>query len=356
MMGSFRFQTPYWFLLAPLALWAFWRAYHPRYRAAAMFSSLADLKDLPVTWMQKLKRALPWVYALGLALLIVALARPQAGVQESIVHTEGIAIEMLIDISGSMKAEDFELNGKSMSRVDTVKYVFEQFVEGIPDKGLSGRPNDLIGLVAFGGYPDSKCPLTLDHGALLDTLKSMDVIKLIFDRNGRPTNGDEQMTAIGDGLTLALDRLKSVEAKSKIVILLTDGDNDFGIVDPREAAKAAKAMGIKVYCIGIGHNGPVPFPYEDMYGQKHLDPNAVFPIDEELLKDIASTTGGRYWHASETEALTQVYADIDKLEKSKMDKLTYTEYSELYPWAALPGLALVLAVSFAGATRFRSLP
>ena len=354
-MGSFRFQNPYWFLLAPLALWAFWRAYHPRYRAATMFSSLADLKDLPVTFAQKVKRALPWVYALGLALLIVALARPQAGVEESIHRTEGIAIEMLIDVSYSMKAEDFQLEDKRLSRIQTVKYVFEQFVAGDRAKNLSGRLNDLIGLVAFGGYPDSKCPLTLDHGALLDVLHTLDIPNLIGNQRGEVTNEDEVQTAIGDGITAALDRLKSVSAKSKIVILLTDGGNDFGIVDPREAAKAAKALGIKVYCIGIGQNGPVMFPEPDEFGQIHYQ-QRTFDTDEPLLQDIAAITGARYWHASDTGALAQVYADIDKLEKSKVEELTYTEYSELYPWAALPGLALVLAVTVAGATRFRSLP
>jgi Ca-activated chloride channel family protein len=354
-MGSFRFESPICFLLLPLALYALWLAHRPGHKAAATFSSVADLKGLPVTLAQKVKRLLPWAYGCGLGLLIVGLARPQQGVTSSVIHSDGIAIEMLMDISGSMKAVDFQLDDKRISRVETVKHVFREFVEGSSDKKLKGRPNDLVGLVAFGGYADSKCPLTLDHGALLDVLKTLDVPRVIYDQNGQPINADEQQTAIGDGLSTALDRLKSVDAKSKVVILLTDGDNDFGIVDPREAAKAAKAMGIKVYCIGIGHNGPVPFPVEDGYGNVHLR-QAEFPIDEDLLKDIAATTGGKYWHASDVDALTEVYADIDKLEKSKVEQLTYTEYRELYPWAALPGMALVLLVSVGLATRFRSMP
>ena len=354
-MGGFRFQSPLWFALAPVLFWALWRAHHPRYRAAALFSSLADLKSLPVTLAQRIKRALPWIYGAAVLLLIVALARPQQGVQEWSHRSEGIAIEMLIDVSGSMEAVDYQFDDKRISRIEAVKHVFREFVEGDPDKNLVGRNNDLVGLVAFGGYPDSKCPLTLDHGALLDVLKSMGVPKVIRNAQGEPLNADELQTAIGDGLTLSLDRLKSIEAKSKVVILLTDGDNDFGIIDPREAAKAAKALGIKVYCICIGQNGPVPFPYQDEFGETHYA-QQVFPIDEPLLKDIAATTGGRYWHASDVGALTQVYADIDKLEKSKVEQLSYTEYRELYPWAALPGFALVFAVSAAMATRFRSLP
>ena len=354
-MGSFRFYSPFVLFLVPLALLALWRAHRSRTLAAVTFSSVADLKSLPVTLAQKFKRALPWIYGCGLSLLIVAVARPQQGVSSSVTRTDGIAIEMLIDISGSMKAIDFQLDDKSISRVATVKYVFEQFVEGSKDKGLGGRPNDLIGLVAFGGFADSKCPLTLDHGVLLDVLHSLDVPREIRNQRGETINGDELQTAIGDGLTTALDRLKSVDAKSKIVILLTDGDNDFGIVDPRDAAQAAKALGFKVYCIGIGHSGVVPVPVEDEFGNTHLV-KAQFHIDEDLLRDIAKTTGGKYWHASDVDALTQIYAEIDKLEKSKVEQMTYTEYRELFPWLALPGLFLIVAVSLAGATRFRSLP
>ena len=354
-MGSFRFYSPFVLILVPLALLALWRAHRSRYAAAVTFSSLADLKSLPVTLAQKFKGTLPYIYGLGLSLMIVAVARPQQGISSSVTHTDGIAIEMLIDISGSMKAIDFQLNDKSISRVETVKYVFEQFVEGSKDRKLTGRPNDLIGLVAFGGYADSKCPLTLDHGVLLNVLHSLNVPREIRNQNGETINGEELQTAIGDGLTTALDRLKSIDAKSKIVILLTDGDNDFGIVDPRDAAQAAKALGYKVYCIGIGHDGVVPVPVEDGYGNTHLV-QARFHIDEDLLRDIAKITGGKYWHASDVDALTQVYAEIDKLEKSKVEQLTYTEYRELYPWLALPGLFLVVMVSLAGATRFRSLP
>jgi Ca-activated chloride channel family protein len=166
---------------------------------------------------------------------------------------------------------------------------------------------------------------------------------------------EEDETAIGDGLTLALDRLKAVDAKSKVVILLTDGDNNAGIVDPHDAALAAKAMGVRVYTIGVGHNGPVPFPQDDGFGNVHLV-SVEFPIDEDLLKFMASTTGGKYWHASDVKALTDVYAEIDSLEKSKVEQLTFMEYRELYPWLLIPGLALLFGVNVLGATRFRTLP
>lgn len=356
-MDSFRFFSIYWFALLPVAAAAFWLAYRPRNRPAAIFSSIADLKSLPVTAAQRIKRVLPYLQGFGALLLIGALARPQQGKSESVQNREGLAIEMTIDVSGSMQALDFQLNDESIDRIGAVKHVVTEFVEG---KGkLPGRPNDAIGLVAFGGFADSKCPLTLDHGALLDMVKSLQIPKPVWDKHGNVLNlqslQEESQTAIGDGMTLALDRLGMIEAKSKIVILLTDGTNDAGVVEPRDAALVAKALGIKVYCICVGRNGPVPFPVEDAFGNRVLQSQS-FPIDEELLRYIADTTGGKYWHATNLESLADVYAEIDKLEKSKVENLTYTEYREFFPYLALPGLVLIFSISMLNATRFRSLP
>jgi Ca-activated chloride channel homolog len=152
-----------------------------------------------------------------------------------------------------------------------------------------------------------------------------------------------------------VDRLRNVTAKSKVIILLTDGDNNAGVIDPREASRIAKQLDIRVYSIGVGTNGDVPFPVEDMFGQTQII-RRKFRIDEELMKEIADVTGGKYFNASSTEALTQVYAEIDKMEKSKVEETKFTEYTELYLWAALPGVALLLAVNFLSATRFRALP
>jgi Ca-activated chloride channel family protein len=358
-MNAFRFYSPLWFILSPLAIAAVWYAWHPRRRAAAVFSSLQDLKSLPVTMAQRVRKTLPFFYGLGLVLIIGALARPQQGRSESRKSTEGIAIELVIDVSGSMKAIDFQLQGENISRLSAVKHVVSQFVEGSKESGLPGRHSDLVGLVAFGGFADSKCPLTLDHGALLDIVRTLEIPKPIRDRRGNIINQDtlreELATAIGDGVSLAVDRLRGVTAKSKVVILLTDGDSNAGVIEPREAANIAKELGIKVYSIGIGTNGEVWVPEEDAFGQTVMQ-RAMFRIDEKLLKDIADTTGARYFHASSTEALTQVYAEIDKMEKSKVEESMYTEYTELYLWLALPGIALVLSVGFLSATRFRALP
>ncbi|MGD0088776.1 MAG: VWA domain-containing protein [Planctomycetota bacterium] len=357
-MEGFRFCSPLWFILAPLALAVVWWSWHPGRRAAVVFSSLADLKTLPVTTAQRVRRLLPWAYGVGLLLLVAALARPQQGKSEARLHTEGIAIEMVVDVSGSMEALDYEINGEPASRVSAVKHVFREFVLGSKSSGLHGRPNDLIGLVAFGTYADSQCPLTLDHGALADIAESLGPAKPIRDRRGNLINKDwreEDNTAIGDGLTLALDRLRNITAKSKVEILLTDGGDNASVVEPHEAAKMAQKLGVKIYTIGFGHPGIVPFPQEDDFGHRVLV-QAQFPLDERLLREIAETTSGQFFYADSTKKLEEIYAQIDQMEKSKVEETQYTEYTELYLWLAAPGLALLMVAGFLGATRFRALP
>jgi Ca-activated chloride channel family protein len=338
---------------------ALWWRYRPRSRPAAVFSSVTDLRGLPVTTAQRLRRFLPYLYGLGLCLAIAGLARPQAGKAESRISGQGIAIELVIDISGSMEAIDFQLAGKDVSRLQAVKHVIEEFVLGSRSSGLSGRTDDLIGLVAFGGFADSKCPLTLDHGALVDIVQGLEIPRPIRDSQGRVINvqglQEELATAIGDGVALGVDRLRGAKAKSKVLILLTDGDNNAGVVDPREAARIALESSIKVYTIGIGRNGTVPIPQEDEFGNRVLVP-ARFRIDEELLREMAQTGKGRYFHASDSEGLAEVYAEIDKLEKSQLEETKYSEYTELYPWVAGTGLVLILAIGVLTETRFRSLP
>ena len=166
---------------------------------------------------------------------------------------------------------------------------------------------------------------------------------------------EELATAIGDGVAAAVDRLRGAKAKSKVLILLTDGDSNAGVVDPREAARIAAESGLRLYTIGIGRSGTVPFPQEDEFGNKVLVP-AQFRIDEELLREMAQTGKGQYFHASDSEGLAQVYAEIDKLEKSEFEETKYSEYTELFGWFAGSGLALVLLVGILTETRFRSLP
>ena len=358
-MDAFRFYSWLWLLLIPAILLLGWLRTRRRIRPAVIFSSIADLKGLPVTLLQRIRRLMPLVYGLGLCLVILALARPQSGKSESRVTGEGIAIELVLDISGSMEAIDFQLEKKDVSRLEAVKHVIGEFVLGSRSSGLPGRRDDQVGVVAFGGFADSKCPLTLDHGALVDIVRALEVPKAVRDRKGRVINSqslqEDMATAIGDGLALGVDRLRGTKAKSKVVVLLTDGDNNAGAIEPREAAQIARASGIKVYTIGIGRNGVVRVPQEDEFGQRVLVP-AQFRIDEDLLREMASTAGGEYFHASDSAGLGKVYAQIDRLEKSEFNETKYSEYTELFSWFAGPGLALVLAVGVLNETRFRSLP
>ncbi len=356
-MTGFRFQSPLWMLLLiPLLVLGLWAIRRQR-RVAVLYSDTSILSQLPLTMALRLKRLLPWVRLLGLALVIVALARPQRGREEFRIRTEGIAIQMCIDRSGSMQAVDFRLDGRQANRLAAVKSVFRDFVTG---KGkLRGRPDDLIGLVAFGGYADSKCPLTLDHGALLEVLKTIEIPEPIYDSHDRIINRglleEELKTAIGDAVTLAVDRLKDVKAKSKVIILLSDGEQTAGVVDPPEAAQTAETFGIKIHSIGIGTTGWAPVPVEDIFGRKVLRRQPV-RLDEATLTMLAETTGGRYFNAKDTTALENVYAEIDKLERTLSEGRLYTEYRELYQYAMFLGLGLILAEILLVSTRFRSLP
>ncbi len=345
MMG-FRFQDPLWLLLlVPLLAIGWWNS--RRQPAAAVYSNIDVLKTLPCTAAQRVRRLLPWVALLGLGLVTVALARPQQGREEFRARAEGIAIEMCIDRSGSMNTKDFELGGEPISRLEMVKKLFRQFVKG--GDGLAGRQDDLIGLVDFGGFAEAKCPLTLDHAALEQLLDTVDIARPMIDSSGNMVNRnllqEDQSTAIGDALALAVDRLKESKAKSKIIILLSDGASNSGIMSPEEAAGIAKTFGIKVYTIGIGTvSGSLPMQAVDT------------DLDEETLRMIADTTGGQYFNAQNSESLKQIYATIDKLEKSASEGRRYTQYGELYESWLWPGLALLLAQVVLVSTRFRTLP
>ena len=356
MMG-FRFQNPMWLLtLVPLIVVGLLVLRRQR-NVAVLFSDVGLLRALPKTFALRIKRAVPWLRILGLALVIVALARPQEGNDEYRIQTEGIAIQMCIDRSGSMQAMDFQLDRQRVNRLTAVKDVFRDFVAG--EDELPGRPDDLIGLIAFGGYADAKCPLTLDHGALLQVLDQVQIPEPIRDRQGHVINQrlleEEMSTAIGDAVVLGVDRLKDAKAKSKVLILLSDGENTAGVVEPAEAAETADTFGIKIYTIGVGSTGMAPFPQIDAFGREFLTRRPV-KLDEETLKMLATTTGGEYFHAGNTEALKNVYAEIDQLEKTLSEGRLYTEYRELYQYAMFSGFGLILLHILLVCTRFRSLP
>ncbi|MBR2693240.1 MAG: VWA domain-containing protein [Thermoguttaceae bacterium] len=341
--SSFRFQTPLaLLLLIPIALLAR-KIVAPRRREAFLFSSLTVFGPMPRTWATRLSPAVRALVPLGLVLSAVALARPQWGEQESRVENEGIAIAICLDRSGSMRNDDFVLDGRRVERFDAVKKIFNDFVLG--DGKFSGRPNDKIALVVFGGYVDSLCPLTLDHEALAEMLRTVHVPNPPVNRLGQPVPDqlfqEESATAIGDALAAAVGRLKESDAESRVIILLSDGVQNVGAVTAEEAAELAKTLGIRIYTIGIGTRG-TPF-----------DP---LDFDEETLRGVAEITGGAYYSAEDTETLDRVCREIDKLEKSPYDERAYTLYRELYGWFLFPGIVSILLGIVLRTTRFRSLP
>ncbi|GAB4423505.1 MAG: VWA domain-containing protein [Bacteroidia bacterium] len=303
-------------LVVPLlfVLWQVWR-----YRQLYPTLRLPVLEGLrgharPVRGM--VKKHLYLLRVLSVAALIVALARPQQTFREERVDTEGIDIVLSIDISGSMKALDFKPD-----RLGAAKDKAREFIEG--------RPHDRIGLVVFAGESFTQCPRTTDHTMLTRLLNEVDESML------------EQGTAIGMGLATAVNSLKDSEAKSKLIILLTDGVNNSGFIDPLTAAEAARQYDIRVYTIGVGKNGLAPFRMQDFFGNERIHQQEV-RIDEELLKDIARQTGGKYYQVSNTQALGEVYQEIDQLEKTRIEVTRISRQSEAFHWFVIVGGLLFL--------------
>lgn len=299
------------------------------------FSSLKNLKKLKPSAILKARHILIGLRAAAIILMIVALMRPQKGIQETKIETEGVDIILSIDVSGSMLAEDFVLNGERKNRLEVVKEVVRDFIKK--------RKNDRIGLVVFAGRSYVQCPLTLDYGVLLQFLDRVEIGMI------------EDGTAVGDGLATALTRLRKVDSKSKVVVLLTDGVNNAGKVDPLNAAELAKAMGIRVYTIGAGSKGQVPFPARDFFGNKVYQ-WAIIDVDDETLTKMAETTGGRYFRATDTDSLRKIYEEIDRLEKTKVEINAYMEYKELFPPFVVLALVLILVETGLRHTRLRTLP
>jgi len=315
-----------------------------RLGSSVVFSSLEDLDSGPVTLRVRLSGLPPILIAIVAALLIVAMARPRTGDATTIIKREGLAIVMAVDRSGSMSAMDFSQAGRAVSRLDAVKKVFHDFVAG--GGSQKGRPDDLIGLVAFGTYADGPCPLTLDHPNLLAILGDLKVA----------TERGEQATAIGEGLGLAIERLAKVpEGASKVVILLTDGVNNAGQIDPVAATKLAVDNHVRVYTIGVGRTGYAPMPVMARDGRIHLQ-RAYVETDPATLKTIAEQTGGRFFKAENTRALAQVYDEINSLEKTKIVETRYLRYREHFVVLVAIALALLIAATMAAATFLRRLP
>jgi Ca-activated chloride channel family protein len=267
--------------------------------------------------------------------LIFGLARPQFGTTSSQIHASGIDVVLLLDVSRSMLSEDFTIGGERASRIDVVKQVTERFIEG--------RPNDRIGVIAFAGRPFLVSPLTLDHTWLLANLSRLQI--------GLTEDG----TAIGSALVSAANRLRDRKAKSRVIVLLTDGDNNAGSVPPYTAAEAAAAVGIKIYTIGTGTNGLVPFPETDRFGNKFYT-EEYMPFQEDTCRRIAEIGHGQFFRATDTRGMEAIFSAINRLEKTEMDVRQTQHYRDYFSWLVGAGVFLLGVSTILGETIWRSAP
>ena len=324
---GFEFAQPWFLLLALLALPAWW--WSRRASGRVVFSSLRALPAGGQTW----RTAIAWLpdvlVALGVVCLVIALAGPRAGDKNSRVRREGIAMVLAVDVSGSMRALDLSERNQELTRLDAVKKVFEQFVLG--GKNLAGRPDDAIGLVAFARYADTRSPLTLDHGNLVTAARQLDFAMQ-----------NEDGTAIGAGLELAVERLKEFKARSKVAILLTDGESNVHDIDEDTAIEDAIKAGVKVYTIGAGTTGIAPIRVEP--GGPLMQVSVS--IDETLLRRIADRTGGQYFRATDNTSLKKIYAQIDKLERAAIEEERFSEYVQFFDGFVALGLFSLVAGAF----------
>lgn len=350
-----RFESPWMFLLLliiPLLIWV--RVFKIK-GGAVRFSTVQNAAKAAISLRQRLLWIPTLFRILALAFLIIAIARPQTGREEVRDISKGIAIEMVVDRSSSMGAE-LEYKGQQLNRLEVVKMVFNEFVMGGGQK-LKGRPNDLIGMITFARYPDTVCPLTLAHGALPAFLKSVNLVQT------QPEDG----TAIGDALALAAARLKTAEEslrrekaisdnyqiKSKVVVLLSDGENNCGKRTPLQAAEMAASWGIKVYTVAIS-GGDAVTAIQTPFGVYKV-PMAQ-RVDTKAMQVIAEKTGGFFRKAEDAESLWDIYEEIDKMERSEIESVRYIDYKESFVYFALAGIFFLVCEVILNSTLFRKIP
>jgi len=329
-MSYFQFQDPWLLLLLAVIPLLIYRALKTR-PATLHFSSLDSLKSLRNRGTELLAALPLTLRCLAIALLVIALARPQEGRKSTEILSAGVDILLAIDTSGSMNAKDFEKNNQPVNRLTVVKDVVSEFIDS--------REFDRIGMVVFGNEAFTQCPLTLDHDILHSLLNKLEI--------GVAGNS----TAIGSAIGISVKRIKDLESKSKVIILLTDGRNTAGNITPFRAADIAKTFGIKIYTVGVGtkHHRPLGIP-----GQRMLRKD--ISIDEDSLRKISEQTGGRYFRATDADSLKQIYAQIDSLEKSEVKWIDHSEYQELFPLFLIPALLLILSETLLTRTLLRRVP
>ncbi len=331
----FRFASPsFLLLLLPVMASLIWR--HRRVRQPAMAnSSLAVVYDLRASLAVRLQWIVSGSLYGALILLIIGLARPQMGVEESLRPTEGINIILALDLSESMAAMDFQMGSKAVDRLTAIKSVVRDFVEA--------RSEDRIGVVAFGSHAYTQLPLTRDYNAIVTILDRLEI------GSAGPN------TAIGDAIGISIKRMADIKSKSNVIILLTDGQSNSGQLTPEEAVRIAREKNIKIYTIGVGSRGLAPFLIEDPFRGKRYVRRRV-DMDEKSLKNIAKQTGGLYFKAENTQGLKQIYSKIDQLEKTEVKVKTFAHYNDLYRYWVIPALALLAASVILANTRLLRIP
>jgi len=332
-MTYFRFEDPWLFIFLGLVPWLIYLDWKNA-PATLHYSSLSILKSLHSPRIKYLA-LLPLVLrCLVVVLLVLALARPQEGRKSTEILSAGVDIVLALDTSGSMQALDFKKEDQPVDRLTVVKDVVTDFIKG--------RDFDRIGMVVFGNEAFTQCPLTLDHDVLHTFLGKLEI----------GVAGDS--TAIGSAIGISVKRLKDLESKSKVVILLTDGRNNMGKITPLQAADIASALGVKIYAVGVGTRGKAPFKVNTPIGPQIIYQNVE--LDETTLKQIAEKTGGRYFRATDSDSLKKIYEQIDLLEKSEVKWIDHSEFNELFPRFLIPGLLLLLIEIGLSGTRLRRIP
>jgi len=333
---GFEFHNPY-LLLSLLLLPLYWLAYWRQQKHGTVrFSSLADLGEAPVSRSVYWRHLVVFARSIALVFLVLALARPRKGIGEVRLETEGINITLAVDLSTSMLAEDFESGGRRLNRLEVLKPIIRDFIRR--------RDRDRIGVVAFAGRAYSHCPLTFDHDVLSRMIDRLEIGML------------EDGTAIGMAIVSALNQLRTAETGQRVIVLLTDGINNTGKIDPPTAVKMARGMKVKIYAVGAGSRDNVPYPVgKDPLGRT-IYRQVSLPIDDQALQQLADVTEGKYFRAEDTAGLEKIYREIDELEKSPLEGRLYTDYREFFGGFIFAGMALLLAEIALRETRFRRLP
>ncbi len=331
----FRFASPYFFLLLTVIPFALYFRFRKQMYPVMGVSSTRSLQKLPPSPLLRFHWTVPAIKYIVLCLLIIALARPQWGTRKMNVMTEGINIILAVDLSQSMAALDFKRKGKIVNRLEAVKGVVRDFVPN--------RSGDRMGMVVFGTNAYTQLPLTRDYNTIVSILDRLEI--------GAAGNS----TAIGDALGISLKRIEDIESKSNIIILLTDGSSNAGELSPETAAEIALQKKVKVYTIGVGTRGKVPFLVRDpVFRERYIYRETE--MDEEILRQIADKTGGLYFRAEDTEGLEKIYETIDHLEKTEVKVQHFAEYREFYPWFLIPAFVLLIFQMILANTRFLKVP